>query len=169
MRNEYRSAGNNRSERFKAGLLRWWLAGMCYFLVGFGTQAGSLQDPIDLIFLLSVAVGVSTIAIYQPIAYSVFNLEKNDVNLNRQYKERRGWRKALYNLLVVVKCTLIVFLVYLTYQNINILLVQLRELPEETVVFAGEPFGFATLYIIYHAALSGLIAKVRIYRRTDKN
>ena len=33
----------------KAGLMRWWLAGMCYFMIGFGTQVGGYSSPIDFI------------------------------------------------------------------------------------------------------------------------
>lgn len=42
------------SDNVKAGILRWWIAGMCYFFIGFGTQIGILRDPIDLIFMLGV-------------------------------------------------------------------------------------------------------------------
>ena len=36
----------------KARLMRWWLVGMCYFMVGFGTQVGGYSSPIDFIFFL---------------------------------------------------------------------------------------------------------------------
>ena len=38
------------SDNAKATLLRWWIVGMCYFMIGFGTQAGGYTSPIDLIF-----------------------------------------------------------------------------------------------------------------------
>ena len=41
----------------KAGLMRWWLAGMCYFMIGFGTQVGGYSSPIDFIFFLGVEIG----------------------------------------------------------------------------------------------------------------
>ena len=156
------------NDRVKAGLLRWWLAGMCYFLVGCGTQSGVLDSPLDLIFWLGVAVGLTTVFIYQPIAYSAFEPERNGENLSRRHWRRKGWRKALYNLGVICECMLIVVLVYLTYQNINLLLIRLGNLPEDAVVVAGEPFGFATLYLIYHSVLSGLIRRVRGARNGDE-
>ena len=47
-----------------------------------------------------------------------------------------------------------VILVYLTYQNLNLLLNQMLELPVETVLIPGEPFGFATLYLLFYTVLS---------------
>lgn len=52
-------------------------------------------------------------------------------------------------------------LVYLTYQNLNLLLNQMLELPVETVLIPGEPFGFATLYLLFYTVLSELAAKLR--------
>ena len=155
------------SDRVKAGLLRWWLAGMCYFLVGFGTQAGGMESPVDLIFWLGVAIGLSDVFIYQPIAYSAFQLERKGENLNLRHWRRKGWRKAAHNLAVIGECMLVTLLVYLTYQNVNLLLIRLGNLPEETVVVAGEPFGFATLYLIFHAALVGILEKLRPPRQGD--
>ncbi len=54
-----------------------------------------------------------------------------------------------------------VILVYLTYQNLNLLLNQMLELPVETVLIPGEPFGFATLYLLFYTVLSELAAKLR--------
>ena len=93
------------SDNAKATLLRGWIVGMCYFMMGFGTQAGDL--------------GLSM---------------------------------------------LVVILVYLSYQNINLLLVGLLGLSPETVVVAGEPFGFATLYTLFYSAITGLTDKLRAIR-----
>ena len=62
------------SDNAKATLLRWWIVGMCYFMIGFGTQAGGYTSPIDLIFFLGVGIGLATIVVYNPIAYNVFDL-----------------------------------------------------------------------------------------------
>lgn len=62
------------SDNAKATLLRWWIVGMCYFMIGFGTQAGGYTSPIDLIFFLGVGIGLVTIVVYNPIAYNVFDI-----------------------------------------------------------------------------------------------
>ena len=77
----------------KAGLMRWWLAGMCYFMIGFGTQVGGYSSPIDFIFFLGVGIGLVTIVVYNPIAYNVFRLTRNGEILNHTYRNISGSKK----------------------------------------------------------------------------
>ncbi len=154
--------GRNRgSDRVKAGLLRWWIAGMCYFFIGFGTQAGVFQGPADLIFFLGVGIGLATVVIYNPIAYGMFDIVRRGTIINQSYYERKGWQNAGYKLFEIFKSMLLVWMVYLTYQGVNMLINQATGLPIETVVIPGEPFGFATLYLMYHAVLTGLADTIR--------
>ena len=74
----------------KAGLMRWWLVGMCYFMIGFGTQVGGYSSPIDFIFFLGVGIGLVTIVVYNPIAYNVFRLTRNGEILNHTYRNISG-------------------------------------------------------------------------------
>ena len=63
-----------------------------------------------------------------------------------------------------LKCTNEILLrnfLHLTHQNLNLLLNQMLELPVETVLIPGEPFGFATLYLLFYTVLSELAAKLR--------
>lgn len=145
----------------KAGLMRWWLVGMCYFMIGFGTQVGGYSSPIDFIFFLGVGIGLVTIVVYNPIAYNVFRLTRNGEILNHTYRNISGAKKAARNLVEIAASMITVILVYLTYQNLNLLLNQMLELPVETVLIPGEPFGFATLYLLFYTILSELAAKLR--------
>lgn len=145
----------------KAGLMRWWLAGMCYFMIGFGTQVGGYSSPIDFIFFLGVGIGLVTIVVYNPIAYNVFRLTRNGEILNHTYRNISGAKKAARNLVEIAASMITVIWVYLTYQNLNLLLNQMLELPVETVLIPGEPFGFATLYLLFYTVLSELAAKLR--------
>ncbi len=149
------------TDNVKAGLLRWWIAGMCYFFIGFGTQAGLFRDPIDLIFFLGVGIGLVTIVVYNPIAYGMFDIVKRGQISNKAYYERKGWQNAIYRLAEIFKSMILVGLVYLTYQGFNLLLNQICGLPADTVLIPGEPFGFATLYLIYYQMVSGLADTVR--------
>jgi len=149
------------SDNVKAGILRWWIAGMSYFLIGFGTRMGMFQDALDLIFFLGLGVGLAMIFIYNPIAYGMFRIQRRGKLLNKPYYERKGWQNAGYKLAEIFKNMVIVWLVYLTYQNVNVMLNRLGQLPEETVLIPGEPFGFATLYLLYYQLLSGLVDTVR--------
>ena len=149
------------SDNVKAGLLRWWIVGMCYYLIAMGLQAGMSDSPIDLILLLGIGTGLATVVIYDPVAYGAFEVRRGGASLSRRYRDTAGWRRALGNLVEIGKCLLIVFLVYLTYQNVNTLLVRLGELSEDTVVIPGEPFGFATLFIFFHWLLTGFVESLR--------
>ncbi len=149
------------SDNVKAGLLRWWLMGMCYFMIGFGTQTGTQSSPLDLIFFLGAGTGLVTVVVYNPIAYSAFDIVRGGEIVNKARKKRSGAAKALDNLLEIGKSLLVVVLIYLTYQGVNELLVKVLERPEGTVLIPGEPFGFATLYLLFYSALVGVFSQLR--------
>ena len=148
------------TDNVKAGILRWWLVGMCYFMIGFGTQAGAQDDPLDLIFFLGVGIGLMTVVVYNPIAYNAFDIVRGGEIVNKARKNRSGAAKARDNLLEIVLSLCVVVLVYLTYQGTNELLVQMLEREEGTVIIPGEPFGFAALYILFRWLLTGLITDI---------
>ena len=159
------------SDNVKAGILRWWLVGMCYFMIGFGTQAGAQNDPLDLIFFLGVGIGLMTVVIYNPIAYNAFDIVRRGEVVSKTRKNRSGAAKARDNLLEIVLSLCVVVLVYLTYQGVNELLVELLEREEGTVIIPGEPFGFAALYLLFHWLLTGLIgdfSKLLLEKRRGK-
>ena len=136
------------SDNAKATLLRWWIVGMCYFMIGFGTQAGGYTSPIDLIFFLGVGIGLVTIVVYNPIAYNVFDIVRGGEIVNHRYRNKKGWQRALQTLGDLGLSMLVVIL----------------GLSPETVVVAGEPFGFATLYTLFYSAITGLTDKLRAIR-----
>lgn len=148
------------SDNVKAGALRWWLAGMCYFFIGFGTRTGALAEPLDLIFLLGTGLGLATIFLYHPLVYRMFRIVRKGRIANQSYFERSGLRNIAFNLVEIFKNMLIVFLVYISYQSINLALEQVLALPEGTVAVPGEPFGFATFYTIYYYLLAGILETV---------
>lgn len=163
----FRNAGreNGRPEKkisdnVKAGAIRWWFAGMCYFFIGFGTQAGAFTDPLDLIFFLGIGLGLVTIFLYNPVVYRMFDIVRKGTISNQSYFGRTGWQNAGLNLAEIFKNLFVVFLVYMTYQTLNLVLEQMLALPEGTVTVPGEPFGFATVYIIYYSLLAGLVDTV---------
>lgn len=159
----------NLSDNVKAGALRWWLMGMCYYMIGFGTQSGLADNPLDLMLLLSIATGLVTVYIYNPIAYNMFKIVRRGQIQNVVYRSRAGWRKAISNLTEVGKSFLLVILIYFTYQSINSVIVSLGGLTEGTVLIPGEPFGFATLYIFFHWVLTGFADRIYALREEQKN
>lgn len=153
------------TDNMRAGIFRWWMAGMCYFFIGFGTQAGVFLDPLDLIFFLGIGIGLATIVIYNPIAYRMFDIKRRGEITNQAYHERKGWKNAAINLTEIFRNIFLVIIVYLTYQGGNLLINQIGQLPAETILIPGEPFGFATLYSIYYYMLLGLADTIREARK----
>lgn len=156
MANQKKQGKRKISDNVKAALLRWWIAGMCYFFVGFGTTAGLANNPFDLCFFLGIAIGLATVVIYNPIAYGMFNIQRRGRSVNKKYFERKGWENAIFKLLEIFKSMFIVVLVYISYQQINLIINHLQDNSMDTVVVSGEPFGFATLYLLYYIAINFL-------------
>lgn len=157
------------SDNTKAGILRWWIFGMCYFFIGFGTQAGVFRNPIDLIFFLGVGIGLATVVVYNPIAYGMFDIVQKGTVMNQAYYGRKGWRLAGYNLSEIFKSIFLVWLVYVTYQGTNLLLNHICGFPADTMMIPGEPFGFATLCLIYYQMLTGLVERIRDEKRKENH
>ncbi|MFT4106798.1 MAG: hypothetical protein QM657_13655 [Lacrimispora sp.] len=152
----------------KAGIFRWWIAGMCYFFIGFGTQAGGFADPLDLIFFLGLGLGIATLFLYNPVAYRMFDIVRNGKVYNQSYFERSGWQNARFKLAEILKNMVLVFFVYMTYQTVNLLLESLLRLPKGTVIIPGEPFGFAAIYVIYYHLLTRLGDKAEQMKRKGR-
>ena len=130
---------------------------MCYFFIGFGTQSGIFADPLDMIFFLGLGLGLATLFLYNPVAYRMFDIVRKGRIYNQSYFERSGWQNAGLKLAEIFKNLVLVFLVYMTYQSVNMLLEELFHLPEGTVTIPGEPIGFAAVYTIYYYLLTGLM------------
>ena len=71
----------------------------------------------------------------------------------------------MYKLQEIFKNMFLVLLVYFTYQNVNILFNHILGKPMETVLIPGEPFGFATLYLLYYYVLTGIGDTIREARQ----
>ncbi len=155
-------------DNVKAGIFRWWIAGMCYFFIGFGTQSGVFADPLDLIFFLGLGLGLATLFLYNPVAYRMFDIVRRGKIYNQSYFERSGWQNAGFKLAEIFKNLVLVFLVYMTYQSVNMLLEELFHLPEGTVTLPGEPIGFAAVYTIYYYLLTGLMDTVAEARKKEE-
>ncbi len=155
------------SDNVKAGILKWWIAGMCYFFIGFGTQSGIFADPLDMIFFLGLGLGLATLFLYNPVAYRMFDIVRKGKIYNQSYFERSGWQNAALKLAEIFKNMVLVFLIYMTYQSINLLFERLLHLPEGTVTIPGEPIGFAVIYTIYYYLLTGLTDTVAEMRKNE--
>ena len=141
---------------------------MCYFFIGFGTQSGIFADPLDMIFFLGLGLGLATLFLYNPVAYRMFDIVRKGRIYNQSYFERSGWQNAGLKLAEIFKNLVLVFLVYMTYQSVNMLLEELFHLREGTVTIPGEPIGFAAVYTIYYYLLTGLMDTVAEARKKEE-
>lgn len=141
---------------------------MCYFFIGFGTQSGIFADPLDMIFFLGLGLGLATLFLYNPVAYRMFDIVRKGRIYNQSYFGRSGWQNAGLKLAEIFKNLVLVFLVYMTYQSVNMLLEELFHLPEGTVTIPGEPIGFAAVYTIYYYLLTGLMDTVAEARKKEE-
>ena len=141
---------------------------MCYFFIGFGTQSGIFADPLDMIFFLGLGLGLATLFLYNPVAYRMFDIVRKGRIYNQSYFERSGWQNAGLKLAEILKNLVLVFMVYMTYQSVNMLLEELFHLPEGTVTIPGEPIGFAAVYTIYYHLLTGLMDTAAKARKKEE-
>lgn len=157
------------SEHTKVALFRWWFVGALYFFLALGTGWGNSLSALDLVFFLSIGIGLATAFIFNPIIYGMFDLRRDGKSLNKAYYTQPVWKRVLQKLREVGKCTIVVVLVYITYQLINIALISARSLPPDTVVLKGEPILFTTFFLCYYNLISALVRKAAESVRSIQN
>jgi hypothetical protein len=98
----------------------------------------------------------------------MFDIVRKGKIYNQSYFERSGWKNAVLKLAEILKNMVLVFLVYVTYQSVNMLLERLLNLPEGTVTIPGEPIGFALIYTIFYYLVTGLMDTVAEMRKKEE-
>ncbi|MCM1130876.1 MAG: hypothetical protein NC310_03940 [Roseburia sp.] len=146
-------------DNIKVGFFRWWFVGAIYFLVAWGTGLGNRDDLFDLIFWLAVAISFGHILIFNPIVFGMFEIERNGVIVNKKYNERKIWEGAIMKIFEFFHCFIVSILVFITYEMLNRWIIQLAHLNANVVPIQGEPFIYATLFLIYYNAISFIINK----------
>jgi len=142
---------NPKKEKFIELMIRWWGAGAVYFFIGWGTGLGSLEDPFDFIFILGLAMGLTTIVILNPLIYGMFDIERKDGELyNKKYNERTIMENVFVRMSEIVKAMIIVLLIFILVNVINIILIQALDLASDSVPFPGEPITFGIMYCIFY-------------------
>lgn len=141
----------------KVMISRWYLAGASYFFIAFGTPLGSYVNVIDLIFTLSLVIGMGTIFLLEPICYRAFEIQKNNTNVNLQYFSRKGWCLVLYKFFQLLRVVVLVLIVAFLYIGINKAINSINDFSSDTVALKGEPILFATFYCFFYWVSEKLI------------
>lgn len=148
------------SENVKAYLVIWWFSGATYFFIGWGTGSGLSDNPLDLIFMLGVGMGLVTTLLVNPIIYNLFTIKRRGKIANKKFNERTVAEGTLYFLIEIFKALFINFLIFLTYQILNTTLIQVFSLNSDRVAVPGEPILYATFYVLFLALINGIADKV---------
>ena len=149
----------------KAIFVKFWVAGaICYFFIwGLGIQ---VSDPLDQVFLTGIATGV----IFDLLVNSAFLYFESDKKEYHPYILVPVPAKKIWSLLINIPVSLIeVGLVMLIYSSINILIKDLKGLPEGSTVLNVEPILYGVFFVIVDMAIisiKNLIIKV--YKKMKK-
>lgn len=152
-------------DNVKIAIFRWWLAGAVYFFIAWGTNLGMNADPLDLIFVLGLVLGVCHIFIFNPIVYGMFDIKRNGKIINKKYYERTIMQNIFLRLGEIFRCLIITVLIVATYELLNTTINSISG-NTQNIPIKGEPFLFATFYIIYYFIYD--LIKNLIYRFIDK-
>ncbi|HEY8395482.1 MAG TPA: hypothetical protein VIK96_01755, partial [Bacilli bacterium] len=125
-----------------------------------GSNAGRSDNPLDLIFLLGMAMGLVTVLLVNPIIYNLFTIKRRGKIANKKFHERTVLEGCLYFLSEILKSFFINILIFLTYQVLNQTLIKLLNLGVESVPVPGEPLLYACLYVLFLALINGIIDKI---------
>jgi hypothetical protein len=140
-------------------IIRWWVAGAIYFFIGWGTSLGYNGNIIDLVFFLGLTIGVVNSFVLNPILNKMFNLKTS-----KKYMEISVISKVKSRLAEIFKGMLIVLMMVYCYAFINTLLINLFNLPANSIPLPGEPITFGILYTLLFVLLEkikGLFIRAR--------
>ena len=155
------------SDNFKIGIFRWWFAGAVFFFIGFGTSLGQ-SSAMDLMFVLSLVLGLGTVFVFNPIIYRMFDVKDQGRIINAEYFARPLLRRVLYDLLEVLRAFVIVALIWGTYTMLNTVINAIAGNSPDTVSLGVEPFLFATLYLCYFSLISKIVKGIRsLFRKKE--
>ncbi len=142
----------------KVEFFRWWFVGAICFFIAWGTNLGK-NDPFDLIFVLAIVISFGHMFIFNPIVYGMFDIKRNGKIVNKKISERHIWEGALLKTFDFIQCLVTSILVYGAYECVNRLIIHFADLSETTVPFPVEPFGYASLFLIFYLAISFIVNK----------
>ncbi len=153
---------NNALKKVKliSFLIRWWSVGAVYFFIGWGTQLGTYDNPIDIIIVMGGIIGLCNSFVVNPILKMLFNAGDP-----KKYLEKSVMEKVSFRLQNVVISMFIVYFVTKIYEIINLVIIELMHLNPNTVVLAGEPILFATFYMLIYSLLNEVTMTIKKRRK----
>ena len=149
----------------KASFIKFWVAGaICYFFIwGLGVY---LTDILDVLFVTGLFTGVIMDLLVNP-AMLYFESDKKEYH---KYILVPVPGKKLWSLLINIPVSFLeIGLIFLIYSNINILIVNIRNLPAGSTPLGVEPLLFGLFYLLIDMAIVSIKNLfVKVYRK-NKN
>lgn len=142
-------------DKVKINVCRWWFFGALFFLIAWGTNISS--NKLDLIFFMGVGIGIGNIFIFNPLMYSIFDVERNGKLINKKYYERKVLEGVFVKLAEIFKCLLCSFLVWAIYQGINISFINILNLDENKIPFPAEPICYGIFFLLMYLGISAIV------------
>ena len=99
----------------------------------------------------------------------MFDIERNGKVINKDIAKRKIYQGVLLNLVEFLRCFIVTYLIYLTYQLINQAIMNLAHI--ETIVIPGEPILYGTFFTLYYELLTyikDLILRLFSYFKNKK-
>ncbi|MFA7108900.1 MAG: hypothetical protein WC162_07125 [Sphaerochaetaceae bacterium] len=160
---------NRLKDNTKVLIFRLWMAGAVYFFLAFGSSLGQSLSGIDLIFMLSIALGFLTILVFNPIMYAMYDISKNGIIMNDLYKHHTVMQGVLMKLAEFIKSSLSVVTTSASYYICNILLTNITNSPDGTILLKGEPILFAVIYTAFYQLFSLIPSPFRNTKIEEKS
>ncbi len=138
----------------KVALLKWWIAGACYYFVGMGSSMG--QGAIDIIFQIGLVMGcVGALMVYPLIKYFT-----NPGDNYSQFIFIRS-KSPIRIILHVFYNWFLVTLVAYSYQGINLIINAVMHNEASVIRFPVDPIFFGLFYLLFDYLAIKASGKVR--------
>ncbi|MEX1377482.1 MAG: hypothetical protein AB1Z23_08395 [Eubacteriales bacterium] len=145
----------------KAVLIKFWFAGAVYFFVGWGLFLNT-TDQLDLALVIGLVLGTITDLMVNRIFHGMEHVG-NEYSIFMMFP-KKNFASFLLNVLYGI---ILSFIVAYTYHFINAAIIQIKYLPETSVVLGAEPILFGVFCMSYDMLF--LLVKRLFKKEAQKN
>ena len=127
----------------KAMAIKAWFAGAVYFFIGIGLFINS-SDQLDITLAIGLVLGI-VLDVAENRAFRWMERGRKEYHPYMMFPKR-----AIYNFFLnILYGIVLAFMVAYTYNFINIMLINLRGLPDTAIVFGADPVMFGIMCMAY--------------------
>jgi len=127
---------------FRANFFRWWIVGIAYFFLGFGTSKA--PGSYDQMISLGAIIGLLNAFLISYVIRQMSHVE--DYKNPYLSIKRKGIIGTLANVALSIA---ILILIGFSYDGLNRIIIFIFSLEENKIYLPAEPIGFALMYLGY--------------------